>query len=339
MQLLDLVATQFDFQKAAENSSLTLQGVPSPSWATLAAALQNARGGHVLLIVPGSEAAENAASDLQALFALSETAPPEVALFPIPDRAGFEEGTGDRGAVQDRLAVLDILHGTSPAIVVAPMNALAHPTLPPNELRHGYDTIVKGQTLDRDEFIEHLSGTGYERMPQVEAPGHFAARGGLIDFFPPAAREAIRVELFGDEVDSIRCFDIDSQRSTTKLDSVRLTPPREIYLAPEKGRKIATQLQDMLDEQAATLRRAARLDEANHLVEAVGRDIQRLRQGVYFDGLDRYRALLYPARPTLLDHLPPNILDYLGRPQSLPKPKHAPFRRRPNHPRSRCRSR
>ena len=308
MQLLDLVSTQFDFQKASEESSLNLYGVPSPSWATLAAALQNARGGHVLLITPNSEAAENAASDLQALFALSETAPPEVALFPIPDRAGFEEGTGDRGAVQDRLAVLDILHGTSPAIVVAPMNALAHPTLPPNELRHGYDTIVKGQTLERDEFIEHLSGTGYERMPQVEAPGHFAARGGLIDFFPPAAREAIRIELFGDEVDSIRCFDIDSQRSTTKLDSVRLTPPREIYLAPEKGRKIAVQLQDMLDEQAATLRRAARLDEAKGLVEAIGRDIQRLRQGVYFDGLDRYRALLYPSRPTLLDHLPPNSL-------------------------------
>ncbi len=308
MQLLDLVASQFDFQKAAEDSALSFYGAPSPSWATLAAALQNARGGHVLLLVPNSEAAENAASDLQALFALSETAPPEVALFPIPDRAGFEDGTGDRGAVQDRLAVLDILHGTAPALVVAPVNALAHPTLPANELRHGYDTINKGQTLDRDEFIEHLSGTGYERMPQVEAPGHFAARGGLIDFFPPAAREAIRIELFGDEVDSIRCFDVDSQRSTTKLDSVRLTPPREIYLAPEKGRKIAVQLQDLLDEQAAQLRRAARLDEANHLVEAVGRDIQRLRQGVYFDGLDRYRALLYPQRPTLLDHLPPSSL-------------------------------
>lgn len=308
MQLLDLVSTQFDFQKAAQDSSLHLYGVPSPSWATIAAALQNARGGHVLLVVPNSEAAENAASDLQALFALSETAPPEIALFPIPDRAGFEEGTGDRGAVQDRLAVLDILHGTAPAIVVAPINALAHSTLPSNELRHGYDSIVKGQTLDRDEFIEHLAGTGYERMPQVEAPGQFAARGGLIDFFPPAAREAVRIELFGDEVDSIRCFDIDSQRSTTKLDSVSLTPPREIYLAPEKGRKIATQLQDLLDEQAAQLRRAARLEEANHLVEAVGRDIQRLRQGVYFDGLDRYRALLYPQRPTLFDHLPPNSL-------------------------------
>jgi transcription-repair coupling factor (superfamily II helicase) len=308
MQFLDLVATQFDFSQTSKQSSVAFQDAPSPSWATLAAALQNARGGHVLLVVPNSEAAENAASDLQAVFSLSETTPPEVALFPIPDRAGFEEGTGDRGAVQDRLAVLDILHGTSPTVVVTPMNALAHPTLPPNELRHGYDVITKGQTLERDEFIEHLSGTGYERMPQVEAPGHFAARGGLIDFFPPAAREAIRIELFGDEVDSIRCFDIDSQRSTTKLDNVRLTPPREIYLAPEKGRKIAVQLQDLLDEQAADLRRSGRLDEANGLVEAVGRDIQRLRQGVYFDGLDRYRALLYPQQPTLFDHLPPNSL-------------------------------
>lgn len=312
MRLLDLVAALPQLKTIAAQldgtKNLSLSGAPSPCWATLAAALHQARGGHALLIVPNIEAAENAASDLQALFALDEGTPPEVALFSIPDRAGSEEGTGDRGAVQDRLAVLDILHGTRPAIVVAPVNALAHPTLPANELRHGYDQIQKSQTLNREEFIEHLAGTGYERMPQVEAPGQFAARGGLIDFFPPAAREAIRIELFGDEVDSIRCFDIESQRSTTKLDSVQLTPPREVFLAPERGRKIAVQLQDLLDEQAATLRRAGKLDEANTLVETIGRDIQRLRQGVYFDGLDRYRALLYPKRPTLLDHLPPSGL-------------------------------
>lgn len=313
MHLLELVARYPHLQKAVAAlekgaTHLPLSGVPSPSWGTLSAALQAARGGHALLITPNTEAAENAANDLQAIFALSEAAPPEIALFPIPDRTGSEEGTGDRGAIQDRLGVLDSLHGTRPAIVVAPVNALAHPTLPANELRHGYDQIQTKQTLERDEFIAHLAGTGYERVPHVESPGQFAARGGLIDFFPPAAREAIRIELFGDEVDSIRCFDVESQRSTTKLESVRMTPPREVYLSPERGKAIATQLQDLLDEQAAQLRRAARLDEANSLVENAGRDIQRLRQGVYFDGLDRYRALIYPKQPTLFDHLPPQAL-------------------------------
>ncbi len=313
MHLLDLVAQYPSIKKAVAqlvNGAMTLplSGVPSPAWGTLAAALHAARGSHALLITPNVEAAENAANDLQAIFALSEHAPPEVALFPIPDRAGSEDGAGDRGAIQDRLAALDALHGTHPAIVIAPVNALAHPTLPPGELRHGYDQIQVGQTLERDEFIEHLAGTGYERVPHVEAPGQFAARGGLIDFFLPAAREAVRIELFGDEVDSIRCFDVESQRSTTKMDSVRLTPPREVYLSPERGKAIAVQLQDLLDEQAAALRRAGKLDEANTLVEIAGRDIQRLRQGVYFDGLDRYRALIYPKHPTLFDHLPPQGL-------------------------------
>ncbi len=313
MHLLELVARYPNLQKAVaalENGAthLPLSGVPSPSWGTLCGALQAARGGHALLITPNTEAAENAANDLQAIFALSEVTPPEIVLFPIPDRTGSEEGTGDRGAIQDRLAVLESLHGTRPAIVVAPVNALAHPTLPAGELRHGYDQIQIKQTLEHEEFIAHLAGTGYERVPHVESPGQFAARGGLIDFFPPAAREAIRIELFGDEVDSIRCFDVESQRSTTKLEAVRLTPPREVYLSPERGKAIGTQLQDLLDEQAATLRRAARLDEANSLVENAGRDIQRLRQGVYFDGLDRYRALIYPKQPTLFDHLPPQAL-------------------------------
>ena len=166
MHLLDLVSRYPALQKAVaalENgaTSLPLSGVPSPSWGTLSAALHAARGGHALLITPNTEAAENAANDLQALFALSEHAPPEVVLFPIPDRTGSEEGTGDRGAIQDRLATLDVLHGTRPVIVIAPVNALAHPTLPANELRHGYDQIQNGQTLNREEFIEHLAGTGY----------------------------------------------------------------------------------------------------------------------------------------------------------------------------------
>src|SRR5690606_34710649 len=162
-----------------------------------------------------------------------------VLLFPVPDRTQGEEIGGDSRATQERLAVLDALHGEKPVIVVAPVNALAHTTLPPEELTSGYDVIAVGQTLDRDEFIAHLSETGFEAGDEVEARGQLAARGGLVDFFPPASEKPVLLELFGDEIDSLRFFDLDSQRSTDKLTEFRLTPPREEYLSPKRGREVA----------------------------------------------------------------------------------------------------
>lgn len=312
MQLLDLLKLQPPLQQAVKQleragSQQQLTGAPSPAWAAAAAFLQRESGRTLLLVTPNEEAAEKATNDLRALCEQSEHQEPEALLFPIPERAGLEEVTGDSSATQDRLATLDAVHGAKPVIIIAAVNALAHPTLPPDELRHGYDQIVVGQTLDRDEFVEHLAQTGYERVEQVEEPGQFAARGGLIDFYSPVAKSPLRVELFGDEIDSLRYFDVNTQRSTEKIQEVRLTPPREVYLTRERGAKIAAQLEKLLDKQVAKLRKADE-EAAEALAEAANRDIERIRDGVYFSGLDRYRSLLYPQQPTLFEHLPENAI-------------------------------
>jgi transcription-repair coupling factor (superfamily II helicase) len=130
----------------------------------------------------------------------------------------------------------------------------------------------------------------------------------LIDFFPPASEKPVRLELFGDEIDSLRFFDLDTQRSTDKLNEFRLTPPREEYLSPKRGREIAAQLQQILDEQLAELQNEGDGSVAQTLRERAGKDIARLEQGAYFPELARYRALLYPARPTLFEHLPKNAI-------------------------------
>lgn len=311
MHLLDLLTATPGLAEAARElagkvGAQRLTGVPSPSWAVVAAYLQRSQAAPLLLITPNEEAAEKCTNDLRALLEPESEAAPEVMLFPIPERAGLEEVGGDSGATQDRLAALDALHGQRPVIVVSTVNALAHPTLPPDELRHGYDSIVLKQTLERDEFVEHLAQTGYERVDQVEAPGQFAVRGGLIDFYPPVAKSGLRIELFGDEVDSIRCFDIDTQRSTEKLNEVRLTPPREVYLSVKRGREIADYLEKLLEQQLGGFKAASGEEGIELLQETTAQDIERLRQGMYFSGLERYRSLLYPDRPTLFDHLPDN---------------------------------
>lgn len=300
MNLLDLLAASID-RSQFEISTWT--GVPSPAWGALAGTIQTASQSTLLVVAPNTELAERATHDLHAILD-EEPDAPQVLLFPVPDRTQGDEVSGDSRATQERLAVLDALHRDKPVIVVAPVNALAHTTLPPEELELGYDVITLGQTLKRDEFIAHLTGTGFERVDEIEAPGQFAARGGLVDFFPPASEKPVRLELFGDEIDSLRTFDLESQRSIEKLQEFRLTPPREEYLSAQRGSEIAGQVQGILDEQLAELKASGREKDAQTLRERIAKDIARLEQGTYFPELSQYRAMLYPEQPTLFEHLP-----------------------------------
>lgn len=305
MHFLDLLEThavlsKITFKALAKptKDAIRIQGAPPASWAPFAAWLARKTGRTIVLVCGTNEAGENAAHDLAAL---REGADPDALLFSAPDRALLDDDD-DRNATQDRLAVLDALHRSERCLVVTTATAISHPTLPAEELRHGYDELEVGGKLRRDNFIEHLSETGYDRVDEVEAPGQFAVRGGILDFYPPAGGTAIRLELFGEEIDSLRAFDVETQRSTDKLKTIRLTPPREMYLSLAKGREIAGVVEKALAERKQSLR--AFPDEVAALDRKYGKEIDQLKNGVYFRGLERYRGLLYPEHPTLFDHLP-----------------------------------
>ena len=160
MQLLDLFDSQpfldtvtdvLDARGGEGKDSsrhLHMTGVPSAAWGAIAGAVQRRAGETLLLVAPNTELAERCAHDLNALNDGDNDAP-QVLLFPVPDRSQTGSGGGDSRATQERLGVLDALHRSDkPLVVVAPVNALAHSTLPPEELRGGYDKIAVGQTLD-----------------------------------------------------------------------------------------------------------------------------------------------------------------------------------------------
>ena len=88
--------------------------------------------------------------------------------------------------------------------------------------------ISSGDTVDFTELQERLSGLGYAREVQIEGPGQFAVRGGILDIFPLTEEIPVRVELWGDEVDSIRTFDVESQRSIENLQKIEIYPAAEL---------------------------------------------------------------------------------------------------------------
>src|SRR5207244_2437526 len=110
-----------------------------------------------------------------------------------------------------------------PRLVVAPFQALLQPVPTPDALARCSRTIRVGDTIAVEELAGWLAGRSMTRAEVVEVPGEFSLRGGILDIFPPDATEPVRVEFFGDDVESIRPFDPETQRSLDRWDAVTLT--------------------------------------------------------------------------------------------------------------------
>jgi transcription-repair coupling factor (superfamily II helicase) len=149
--------------------------------------------------------------------------------FPEPPVLLYERAPWPREVVCDRLAALATLANppASPPIVVASVRALLQRTLPPRSFRANLRTLKKGQNIGVGKTLLAWIAMGYERATVVEAPGQFSARGGILDIFPPASPYPIRIELFGEEIESLRKFDPGLQRSQDALDEAVITPASE----------------------------------------------------------------------------------------------------------------
>src|SRR5688572_8472149 len=154
----------------------------------------------------------------------------EVLELPAVDTSPYADLTPDRTGMLRRMAVLSRLArgGLGPAtVVVTSGSALLRRAMPAAELVELTDTLAPGGTVDRDRLADLLHRAGYARVPVVEDPGTFAVRGGVVDLFPPDQAFPVRAELDGDQLESLRSFDPNSQRTLRPLDEVRIMPVRE----------------------------------------------------------------------------------------------------------------
>ena len=132
-----------------------------------------------------------------------------------------------------RISSLAGLLDNSFAVVVCPIRALVEPTIPIPVLKANLVDIKKGEETNIDELVEHLLNLGFRPVRLVEEVGDFARRGGLIDLFTPGSEAPVRVEFFGDEVDTIRQFEVATQRTIGHLDRVQIIPRREIPITQD----------------------------------------------------------------------------------------------------------
>ena len=218
--------------------------------ANLAAALYNKIQMPLFVLCADDTAAEGFARDLAAMLGK------EVTVLGMRDFVFYPAEAVSRPAEQKRIAALYRLAKGESGITVASVSGLMQRTLPPELLRRAAYEIRDGASCPPEEAEEALIRCGYARCEQVEGPGQYARRGGILDFFSPADPEPTRVEFWGDDIDSMARFDVSTQRRGDPLDRCLILPALEALPSLSAGGAgaVAREIERFADSYAPTPR-------------------------------------------------------------------------------------
>ncbi len=216
-------------------SPALLSGSTAGSRAPLAAALHRDFGAPVVLVCADEREAQTLLPDLEALTG-------ETPAFLPAREFSFHPGTASRPWEHHRLGLFHALSEGEISFLVVSIEALLQRTIPPDTMRRACRTIELTGTYALSELTEHLSAIGYTRCEQVEGVGQFSVRGGILDVFSPGEALPIRVEFWGSEVDSLSCFDPQTQRRTQRVDQVTILPASEVIFLPTDSPEVPPDL-------------------------------------------------------------------------------------------------
>jgi transcription-repair coupling factor (superfamily II helicase) len=261
--------------------------------------------GPLLVIARDNHAAQQLESDLRTLLTRKVHASPEsttelhqpwppIVHFPDWETLPYDRFSPHPDIVSQRLAALHRMPALKRGIVVVPVQTLLQRLAPLQHVTGGSFDLKLGDRLDFDEEKRRLEGAGYRNVPQVLDPGDFAVRGGLLDVFPMGAEHPFRIELLDAEIDTIRIFDPESQRSLEKIDAIHLLPGREVPLDDASIKRALDGLRDRfdIDTRRSTL-------------------YQDLKAGIAPAGIEYYLPLFFQKTSTLFDYLGGNTLPVL----------------------------
>lgn len=268
-----------------------LFGLPGAGRAQVYAALCRSMGKPLCIVTPGEAEATRFAADLNTLGIAA-------AVFPARDYVLRPIEGASREYEYRRLAVLGSLVGGRLSAVCVPVEALSQYTVPREDFCAGTRTIRPGDTLPRQELLDLLFRAGYARRAQVDGPGQFSVRGDIVDLYAPDMAAPVRMEFWGDEVDSLNTFDLSTQRREDPVEKLYVSPAREVLLGSPAG--AAELLRGFLAKQRGRKKTA--------LAGCMAADLDLLDGGALPVNLDKYLAVRYPRPATILDYFEDPIL-------------------------------
>lgn len=212
----------------------------------------------------------------------------EVLYFPAKDFIFFQADIHSNKVTRERIAVYRRILEAEPVTIITTFDAFMAPCMPLNVMENHVIRLGNDSIVDERALSEKLSRMGYERVPQVEAGGQFSVRGGIVDVFDLTEENPYRIELWGDEIDSIRSFDVLSQRSIEELSEVTVYPATELLLTKEQRDKGLDKIKKEAKAVEKSFREAHQPEEASRVENQMETLREQMEEFGVLANLDSY---------------------------------------------------
>ncbi len=242
---------------------------------------------------------------------------PEVLFYPSKDVLFYSADMQGNTIVKQRLSVIKRLLSGKPATVVCSIDAGLDRLLPLSDIKKKVIHIEETDETDLDELSGKLVALGYEKELQVSVPGEFAIRGGIIDIFPLNEEAPVRIELFGDEIDSIKIFDVDSQRSIERIEEFDIFPASEYILTEEETSAGIERINKELKKTYDALEKQHKPEAATRLKSVTNEFIERLEYSRALAPVDSYILFFKDNTVSFFDYFDEKAIIILDEPANL----------------------
>ena len=283
---------------------ISLNGLYGSAKALFFLQLKKACDRPLLIITRDQAGTDELLHDLSFFASWNDCQNPSFLYFPSWNLLPYEYLSPQKEIVGERLKTLQILSQGKPSLLIAPLDSCLQLLIPQEELKKSVLKFDLKDSLDLDILKNCLVSSGYEHVEMVEKRGEFSVRGGIIDIFPSNYPVPYRIELFGDEIDSIRSFDVDSQISVEHVNNLIIMPGREQIL----NKKIFLDGIEKIKAEA---------DSSKFSRKIIEKTVERLENVYPFAGVELLNSFFYPNMNSLFDYMGKDCLIVLDEPELI----------------------
>ena len=241
----------------------------------------------------------------------------KVQYIPAKDPLFYTADVHGNAIARDRMLAIKKIVDDKCGTFVMTIDAVMDQVVPLSDIKNHKMTFKMGETLEEATIAEEFVARGYEKAPFVEAPGEFTVRGGIIDIFPYTQESPYRIELWGDEIDSIRSFDKESQRSIEEVDTLTIYPASEIILNQPRIEHGLRNMEEDYEKLSQKFKKEKKYDQEARLRKEMDRVREELRELHMLIGVEGYLPYFYENTECILDYFPEESMIYMDEPKHI----------------------
>ena len=230
---------------------------------------------------------------------------PNVVYYPAKDVLFYQSDIRGNVLTAERIRALKAIHELERVTLITTFDALMNTQTMPEKIWNSVLHLAPGDEVDLETVKNQLVRMGYKKEYQVETMGQFALRGGILDIFPLTEENPIRIEMWGDEIDTIRSFDTENQKSIENIEEVSIYPACELVLSEEEKQEGIKRLLEEAKKTSAKLRESMRTEEAHRMLSMAEEKAEEWGELSIYAGMDAYMSYFSNERKGLLDYFNP----------------------------------